>query len=171
MCSVCAPSTLRVCSVCAPCMLRRVSTSTHTYQPRRGDAVWSVPNPGTFGFMFSRAVDPSGRTLPAAVLRRDGLVWLLGRAPAGGPYFTDVEVRGSCAVDALRASGASRATGVPEHVFLSECNARWRAWASTRIADPSNAGSPAYGGPVFTAGDVAHKSLDAAAVAWGWERA
>lgn len=147
-----------------------MSATTHTYQPRRGDAVWSVPNPGAFGFMFSRAVDPSGRTLPAAVLRRDGLVWLLGRAPSGAGYFTDVEVRGSCAPGNSRPLESSRATGVPEHVFLSECNARWRAWSEGRIADPSNAGGPAYGGPVWDGAGRALASLEAAATAWGWER-
>lgn len=47
------------------------------YVAQTGDSLYTIPDPGAFGFAFSRGTDPSGATLPVAVVQRtfaDGTV-------------------------------------------------------------------------------------------------
>jgi hypothetical protein len=138
------------------------------WQRRDTDVAYRLPVPAAYGWAFARAVDPGASALISAVLLRDGLVYLMRDSAAyAGRYELDSATQG-------RATGAAssvtnRAAGVPLAVFLSEMNYRWRAWASTRIADLANAGGAAYGGPVWVAADSALTTLEAAATAWAWE--
>lgn len=46
-----------------------MTTPAH-YVPQSGDALYTIPNAGAFGFAFSRGTDPGGSTLPVAVVQR-----------------------------------------------------------------------------------------------------
>lgn len=54
------------------------------YVPQAGDALYTIPSPGSFGFAFSRGTDPSGATLPVAVVQRGSIVYQLRAASAYG---------------------------------------------------------------------------------------
>ena len=43
---------------------------TVRYVAQPGDEMYTIPNAGAFGFAFSRGTDPSGATLPVAVVQR-----------------------------------------------------------------------------------------------------
>ena len=141
---------------------------TALWQRRDTDVAYRLPVPAAYGWAFARAVDPGASALVSAVLLRDGLVYLMRDSSAyAGRYELDGATQG-------RATGAApsvsdSAAGVPLAVFLSEMNFRWRAWAASRIADLTNAGGAAYGGPVWNGAGSALASLEAAAVAWAWE--
>ncbi len=81
-----------------------------------GDTLYTVPSPGGYGFIFSRSSNPSGDSLPAAVLLRDGRVYLLRPASAYG-VTTAVYV---CETPITSKFGQAEA---------SFCNAVWTAWA------------------------------------------
>lgn len=51
------------------------------YVPQTGDALYTFPA-GSFGFAFSRGTDPSGATLPCAVVQRGSRVYQLRPASA-----------------------------------------------------------------------------------------
>lgn len=141
---------------------------TALYVARPGDLAYRVPAPRAFGFAFARSADPDNRAPVSAVLLRDGLVYLMrDSATRPGRHELDAATKGSATGGASSVSHGP--TGVPLAVFLSEMNARWRLWASTRIANLSNAGSPANGGPVWAGAGSALATLQAAATAWGWE--
>lgn len=137
------------------------------WQRRDTDVAYRLPVPAAYGWAFARAVDPGASALVSAVLLRDGLVYLMRSSTAyAGRYELDGATQG-------RATGAASsvsdsAAGVPLAVFLSEMNFRWRAWAASRIADLTDAGGPAYGGPVWNSAGGELASLDAAATAWAW---
>ena len=138
------------------------------WQRRDTDVAYRLPVPAAYGWAFARAVDPGASALISAVLLRDGLVYLMRDSAAyAGRYELDGATQG--AATGAASSVTNRAAGVPLAVFLSETNFRWRAWASTRIADLANAGGAAYGGPVWVAADSALTTLEAAATAWAWE--
>ena len=140
---------------------------TALWQRRDTDVAYRLPVPAAYGWAFARAVDPGAAALISAVLLRDGLVYLMRASTAyAGRYELDGATQG--AATGAASSVTSRAAGVPLAVFLSEMNFRWRAWASTRIADLTNAGGAAYGGPVWVAADSAITTLEAAATAWAW---
>jgi len=141
---------------------------TALWQRRASDVAYGLPVPSDYGWAFARAVDPGAASLVSAVLLRDGLVYLMRASTVyAGRYELDGATQGSATGAA--SSVANRAAGTPLAVFLSEMNFRWRAWASTRIADLTNAGGAAYGGPVWEAANGALASLEAAAMAWAWE--
>jgi hypothetical protein len=138
------------------------------WQRRDTDVAYRLPVPADYGWAFARALDPGASALVSAVLLRDGLVYLMRESTAyAGRYELDSATQG-------RATGAAssvsqHATGVPLAVFLSEMNFRWRTWAASRIADLSNAGGAAYGGPVWNGAGGALTTIEAAATAWAWE--
>jgi hypothetical protein len=141
---------------------------TALWQRRDTDVAYRLPVPADYGWAFARAVDPGAASLVSAVLLRGGLVYLMRSSTVYvGRYELDGATQGSATGAA--SSVANRAAGVPLAVFLSEMNCRWRAWASTRIADLTNAGGPAYGGPVWNDAGEELASLEAAATAWAWE--
>lgn len=141
---------------------------TALYVARSGDLAYRIPEPRNFGFAFARSVDPGGDRLITAVLLRGGVVYLMrDSATQPGRYELDGATKGSATGGASSVSNGP--TGVPLAVFLSEMNMRWRAWASSWIADLTNAGSAAYGGPVWTNAGEALSTLQVAATAWGWE--
>jgi hypothetical protein len=141
---------------------------TALWQRRDTDVAYRLPVPADYGWAFARAVDPGASALVSAVLLRDGLVYLMRSSTVyAGRYELDGATQGSATGAA--SSVANRAAGVPLAVFLSEMNYRWRAWATPRIADLTNAGGAAYGGPVWEAANSALASLEAAAIAWAWE--
>lgn len=43
---------------------------TVRYVAQPGDETYTIPDAGAFGFAFSRGTDPSGATLPVAVVQR-----------------------------------------------------------------------------------------------------
>lgn len=45
-------------------------TSPTRYVAQPGDEAYTIPNPGAFGFAFSRGTDPGGSTLPVGVVQR-----------------------------------------------------------------------------------------------------
>lgn len=140
---------------------------TALWQRRDTDVAYRLPVPADYGWAFARALDPGASALISAVLLRDGLVYLMRASTAYvGRYELDGATQG--AATGAASSVTSRAAGVPLAVFLSEMNFRWRAWASTRIADLTNAGGPAYGGPVWNDAGEELASLEAAATAWAW---
>jgi len=59
-------------------------TAPVRYVAQTGDALYTIPNAGAFGFAFARGTDPSGSTLPAAVVQRGSLVYQLRSASAYG---------------------------------------------------------------------------------------
>ena len=140
---------------------------TALWQRRDTDVAYRLPVPAAYGWAFARAVDPGGAALISAVLLRDGLVYLMRSSTAyAGRYELDGATQGAATGAASSVTGG--AVGVPLAVFLSEMNYRWRAWATPRIADLTDAGGPAYGGPVWNSADGALASLEAAATAWAW---
>jgi len=140
---------------------------TALWQRRDTDVAYRLPVPADYGWAFARATDPGAASLVSAVLLRGGLVYLMRSSTVYvGRYELDGATQGSATGAASSVSDG--ATGVPLAVFLSEMNMRWRAWAASRIADLTNAGGPAYGGPVWSGAGDKLASLEAAATAWAW---
>lgn len=151
------------------------------YVSRTGDAVYVIPDPRAFGVFFSCSLDPSGDALVSAVLLRDALVYLMRPDPARtNGYLLATATGGSGSSSALYPRNvANHARGVPEGVFLSEFNAKWRKWAASVGINPDSTenGPAAAGGPVWevpngspSTPDVHLATLAQAAKAWGWQR-
>lgn len=141
---------------------------TALWERRAADVAFSLPNPAAYGWAFARSLDPGGTALVSAVLLRDGLVYLMRTSSVyPGRYELDNATKGAATGLASTVSGG--AMGVPLSVFLNEMNLRWRAWAATILADSTNAGGAAYGGPVWAAAGQSLTTLEAAATAWRWE--
>lgn len=151
------------------------------YVSRTTDEVYVIPNPRAFGVFFSHSSDPSGDAPVSAVLLRSSLVYLMRPDPnrAGG-YLLSTSTQGSASGTAQVPSTVSNnARGVPEGVFLSEFNAKWRKWATSKgiDVDTTSSGPTSAGGPVWevpngspSTPDVHLSSLAVAAKAWGWQR-
>ena len=158
-----------------------MSTAPTRYVSQSADEVYVIPRPRAFGVFFSRSVDPAGSALVSAVLLRAGLVYLMfpDTARPGG-YVLDRAPGGSATSPyASPSSVATHAHGVPEGVFLSEFNAKWRKYAASVGINPDStqSGPASAGGPVWVVPngspatpDVHLASLAIAARAWGWQR-
>lgn len=151
------------------------------YIGRATDEVYVIPNPRAFGVFFSHSSDPSGDALVSAVLLRASLVYLMRPDPNRvGGYLLATSTQGSASGTAqLPSNVANNARGVPVGVFLSEFNAKWRKWATSKgiAVDTVSSGPASAGGPVWevpngspSTPDVHIATLAAAAKAWGWQR-
>lgn len=158
-----------------------MTAATTRYVSQTADEVYVIPRPRAFGVFFARSLDPAGGALVSAVLLREGLVYLMRPDPARpSGYVLDRAPGGSSpAPSAVPSAVASRASGVPVGVFLSEFNARWRKWAFSAGINPDSteSGPTSAGGPVWEVPngspltpDVHIATLAKAAKAWGWQR-
>jgi hypothetical protein len=118
-----------------------VTVATFRYVPQAGDALYTIPNAGAFGFAFSRGTDPSGATLPVAVVQRGAIVYTLRSASAYG--LTTSSYVGLVPFDTHH--GAAIAG------FLDDVQLAWNAQTGDSSAPPS--------------------TLAAGARVWGWTAA
>lgn len=158
-----------------------MTAASTRYVAQSADAVYVIPRPRSMGAFFARSVDPAGSNLVSAVLLRAGLVYLMFPDPARpGGYVLDRAPGGSATSPyATPATVNGAAHGVPEGVFLSEFNAKWRKYAFSVGINPDSTenGPVSAGGPVWvvpngspSTPDVHLTNLATAAKAWGWQR-
>lgn len=132
---------------------------TVPYVAKPGDDVYLIPTPATFGWAFSRGIDPDNALAARGYMVRAGYVFSLFADPMRAGYYRLNVQPGTTA----------NPTGVAEETWLNEMNYRWRQWAVDNSVDPDTDTDPAaVVGPVWVDEGDQLDSLAVAAPAWGW---
>lgn len=107
-------------------------TAPVRYVAQTGDAAYTIPNAGSFGFAFSRGTDPSGTTLPVAVVQRtfaDGTVRVFNLRAASAYGVTNAVY--VCLTPMTQNYGATLAG------YLSDVQLAWNAQTGDGSAPPA----------------------------------
>lgn len=132
---------------------------TVAYVPKAGDAVYLIPTPATFGWAFSRSIDPDNALAARGYMLRAGYVFSLYADPIRPGFYR---------LNVLPGTSANP-TGIAETTWLNEMNQRWRLWAVDNGIDPAVDTDPAnVVGPVWVSKGSQLGSLADAAAAWQW---